>query len=320
MKGDSMLDPLDEYFCHQTPQPIGRVHTSDRRAYERYWLSMFTLDGQVRVTQGMGVYPNTGVMDGYALVFHKGRQHNLRVSKELTGPRHPLQIGPLYSEVVQPLKTWQAKLSENDSGVTYDLVWEGTTPILETPFGPIWEGNRLVLDWFSYRQIGRCRGQITVDGETYKLKPTTFRGVRDHSWGIRPRVGGPLPEDEKWAPLAQTVDLPPSRRREVLFHTALADFGDVAVHHRVMHGRLEQGAIFYPLSDRRSPQRLTHLEETMRFSPRTRHFEGAELQLTDERGRKTRMVVKCLSPTLLRGAGYGDINGWEHGKPRGKYD
>ena len=40
-----------------------------------------------------------------------------------------------------------------------------------------------------YAQLGAYSGTLTVGGQTYDVQPDRFKGVRDHSWGVRPRMG-----------------------------------------------------------------------------------------------------------------------------------
>ena len=43
-----------------------------------------------------------------------------------------------------------------------------------------------------YAQVGTWEGTLEVPGATYTVSPDTWKGARDHSWGIRP-VGEPEP-------------------------------------------------------------------------------------------------------------------------------
>src|SRR5882757_7191419 len=57
----SMLNKLDDYPIHQTPEPIAHAATSDRNAYDRTWFNGYSQDGSRYFGVGMAIYPHRGV-------------------------------------------------------------------------------------------------------------------------------------------------------------------------------------------------------------------------------------------------------------------
>mgnify|MGYP003500242067 FL=1 len=58
-----MLNKLDDYPIHQTPEPVAHTLGGDRNAYDRYWFNGFTREADLFFAVALGVYPNRRVMD-----------------------------------------------------------------------------------------------------------------------------------------------------------------------------------------------------------------------------------------------------------------
>ena len=52
-----MLNKLDDFPIHQTPEPIAHPATSDRNVYDRTWFNGYAPDGSYYFGIGMAVYP-----------------------------------------------------------------------------------------------------------------------------------------------------------------------------------------------------------------------------------------------------------------------
>src|SRR5580658_9519238 len=74
---------LDEYPIHQIPLPMNRVATSDRNFYDRCYLNAHDRTGEIFLVTGLGVYPNLGVIDAFAVARTGARQHSVRFSGAL---------------------------------------------------------------------------------------------------------------------------------------------------------------------------------------------------------------------------------------------
>ena len=44
-----------------------------------------------------------------------------------------------------------------------------------------------------YHQIGVASGWVEVEGERTEIEADKWISIRDHSWGLRPGVGKPIP-------------------------------------------------------------------------------------------------------------------------------
>jgi len=58
---------LDEYPIHRTSLPMNRVASSDRNFYDRCYFNAHDRSGEIFLVTGLGVYPNLGVVDAYAV-------------------------------------------------------------------------------------------------------------------------------------------------------------------------------------------------------------------------------------------------------------
>src|SRR4051812_19530686 len=74
--GGPVLNKLDDFPIHQTPEPVAHVATSDRNAYDRTWFNGYAADGSAYFGVGMAVYPLRGILDcAFSVVDQSGRQH-----------------------------------------------------------------------------------------------------------------------------------------------------------------------------------------------------------------------------------------------------
>ena len=89
-----MLVPLDDSPWHQIPTTFDHVGTSDVRFFDRLWFAASAPDGSGTLQFTIGVYQNMNVIDGGIVVIRNGRQHNVRVSRQLR-PTYDTCCGPL---------------------------------------------------------------------------------------------------------------------------------------------------------------------------------------------------------------------------------
>lgn len=185
-----MLTPYDDFPIHQLATTLDHVGTSDPRFFDRYWFVIYGEDGEIALAMGVGVYKNTGVVDGFVSAVVDGVQHNLRASRALR-PNYAPSVGPLRIEVIEGLRQFRliAEPSERSS-LAIDLHWLAG-------FGPFEEAHHftrsngvLVEDYRRFYQHGRATGSVSVDGTTLSGE---FWSFRDRSFGVRPGMGGPMP-------------------------------------------------------------------------------------------------------------------------------
>jgi hypothetical protein len=180
------LSPMDEYLAHQTPDTFDHVFTSDRNFYDRYYFNLHPCSDELFLIAGMGQYPNLEVTDAFVTVGHGDKQHTVRASRELGGDRLDTSVGPFSVEIIEGLRSLRVSCAPNDWGVSFDLVWRGSTPALEEPVTFTRRGARVTMHTSRYAQVGTWEGVLTVAGQTYDVTPDTWKGARDHSWGVRP--------------------------------------------------------------------------------------------------------------------------------------
>ena len=58
-----MLNKLDDFPIHQTPEPIAHPASSDRNVYDRTWFNGYTADGSAYFGIGIAIYPYRRVLD-----------------------------------------------------------------------------------------------------------------------------------------------------------------------------------------------------------------------------------------------------------------
>lgn len=186
------LTAPDEYFNHQTSFPHAVVGSSDPNWRERYWISVQDVRRDDFILSfGFGKYPNQDVAEGFAIVLHGERQHNLRLSQELSSAGEGIGAGVLRAEILEPFRHLRFSLDDNPSGIAFDLHWTGSaTPMLEGRHLEV-NRNRVTHDLSRYVQLGRVAGTVrTPDGDV-RLDFETGWGERDHSWGTRPMASVP---------------------------------------------------------------------------------------------------------------------------------
>ncbi len=185
-----MLTTLDDSPWHQLPTTFDHVGTSDPRFFDRLWFAASDRIGGAALQFTMGVYQNMNVVDGGVVVIAGGRQHNLRVSRSLR-PRYASDCGPLSLDVREPMKRIGLSVAPNSSGLSAELEWAASDPPQEERPHFARLSGRILEDYSRYDQIGTCRGWFEVDGSRHEVD--SWWSCRDHSWGVRERVGIPEP-------------------------------------------------------------------------------------------------------------------------------
>jgi hypothetical protein len=183
------LSALDETMLHQAPLLFEHCDTSDHRFFDRIMNTAVAPDGSAGIMMGMGVYKNMNVLDGFAILQTRSQaQHNLRFSRALR-PNLEAECAPFRTEIIEPLKKRRYIL---EPGKDYPHAFDVTfTATLEPHLEDKHEGRidgRMATDYYRYCQNGVLNGTATVDGEHCAVKDWYM--WRDHSWGIRPNVGG----------------------------------------------------------------------------------------------------------------------------------
>src|SRR5262249_58534887 len=115
-----MLTSFDDYPVHQTAEPVAHSATGDRNFYDRYFFNGYSRTGDLFFAAALAVYPNRRVMDGAFSVVREGGQHVVRASRPAPPARRGTRVGPLFVEVLEPLRAPHLRLSRNALGLSAD--------------------------------------------------------------------------------------------------------------------------------------------------------------------------------------------------------
>jgi hypothetical protein len=186
-----VLIGLDEYPLHQIAQSFSGVAGSDPQWNDGHYVCFCDLDGDVCVTSNVRLYQNNDVLDGFVCLRHRGRQHNIRLSRRLRPDMDRFGVGPLRVEIVEPMKTLRFVLEPNDYGIACDVLCHSTTMPYEDPVEVTRIDGRLFSERATYELVGRCEGWVEADGSRTELTATNSSFFRNHSWGNQAGRGGP---------------------------------------------------------------------------------------------------------------------------------
>lgn len=179
-----MLTELDDLLTHQTFDTHDRVFMDDPRWTERFIIEVHDPAGAMLMHTGLGIYPNTGYMDGFAVVWQGGEQRNLRVGRTLARDRWRLGAGPLAFEIIDPMRSWTMSCEPGGHGFSFDLRFDRRTAPYQMPTQRIERDGFLLVGYSHFVQAGTYSGWIEIDGRRYDC--TGWAGERDRSWGVRP--------------------------------------------------------------------------------------------------------------------------------------
>ncbi|MFE9258327.1 hypothetical protein [Streptomyces sp. NPDC006879] len=307
---------LDEYPIHQAPLSMKHVVTGDRNAYDRCIFQVFDHEGRAVLITGLGVYPNSGVIDAYATLRLGGELHAVRASDALPEDRMTLRVGPLSITVDTPLKqvTLQCDPDSTDpTALSFDLRWTACFPAVWEPHHVQRRGDRLTLEGRRFVQAGQPAGWIRAGGEELRVDPTRWTGTRDRSWGVRPlpgEDGGRAAEEHRpegfhwlWIPV----------RFDDRFLMVIVQ--EDADGHRTLNEALQ----VHPEGSGVHDTQLGWPRAEIHYRPGTRHPETAVLHLTDPVHGPRELGVEVLaSSPLAVGAGYPPAVDWQHGSWQGR--
>lgn len=320
------LGPLvdaDEFFHHQVVETHASVGSTDPSWTEKVCGAVFANDGSLAVGFGVGKYVNRNVVDGYGGVSRGVAQWTVRASRALSSQPDGVDVGPLRYEVQAPLQRVRVVLEPTPvQPIAYDLVLEGLVPCMleDREDRRTLNGYRRTADQIRYHQVGTARGWVEVEGRRTEVTPEHWTMTRDHSWGIRPGVGAPLPDLEPdpmdaapprvlavWNPLR----FKSAEGRDYAFHQYFLRYaGDGWQHERV------QGGFEFPDGRREG---VRSIEPRLQFDPRNQRLLGGEFHLTLRDGTPRVWLVRVLGDTGFHlGAGlYHGLDRRFHGQWRG---
>jgi hypothetical protein len=288
-----MLTSLDDTLWHQLPTTFDHVGTSDPRFFDRYWFACYAPDGSGAVQVTMGAYRNMNVLDAGVAVVSGGRQHNLRASRSL-GPEVEPVCGPISVRPTVPLQEFQLAVASD--AIRGQVTWRAVLPPAEEKPHFARVRGRVSEDYRRFDQIGVGDGCLELAGERVDING--WWACRDHSWGVRPRMG-----------IREPVTGPPFRLEEQGFAMAFLFFSteSVAGHvHFSRHGDAD-AYVTGDLQRRDGGPQLAVIDTDLEVELHedTRRFRACTLAV--ELAGEDRVTLRCtaLGPAIaMQGLGY----------------
>lgn len=289
-----MITSWDDYPVHQTPLPVAHPESGDPAHYERYWFGFFDTAATTAVGFGLSLYPNLGVIDAAFSVARGGRQESLFASGAMDPSRSVTRVGPLSVEVVEPLRALRV-VADTECGLGGDLMFSAVTNPLEEPRSIRSSGTRVTSDRTRLVQFGSADGRITVDGVDLAVDSTSWRAVRDRSWGIRATHGSAA---------AVASPTPPSS----WFVWNVLHFDDECVH-AVWHedpdgSRIGATGAVLPVKSDEPVRKTSTLDCDITYRPGTRWVQDATLRLGPRGAVERAIRIEPRVLFLQKGLGY----------------
>lgn len=316
--GPPVLNRLDDYPIHQTPEPIAHPASSDPNVYDRTWFNGYSVDADRYFGFGMAVYPHRGILDAhFSTVEAGGRQHCVYASRRAPQERTDMSVGPIRYEISEPLRRARIIIDDNETGVACDLTFSARTSAIQEARQVLWQRQRRVMDATRFAQFGRWTGTVRHPDGEFTVDEATWRGTKDRSWGVRGvgeriTIGAPQPPGSAfflWAPL-QWED-----------HITHAFFFDGPAGEALVREGLTSPIY---ASEREIPDELDDVATPMAtavhrvdYHPGTRWARRAELDLIDLHGRVRTITMEPQLRFQFKGLGYGHPE-WKQGSWKGE--
>ncbi len=295
-----MLTPYDEFPVHQAPQPFSHIPSTDYSWDDGHYIGFFSPADQVFLATGLRVNPNTDMIGGYALLNIAGHQTTVRFNR-CWRRDFAMRVGPYTIEFVEPLRKLRVKLDENDSGMSFDLLWEGASPAFLEEHHVSTNRGRNTTDQTRYSQPGRATGTLRLRDKVFNVEPESWSASRDHSWGL---YAGRAP----LSPPAHILPPPAAAgpRRALRFWTVFrtGDYSGFYHLHETADGvQTKMNDVFgTPFGGRlfrgwgEETVELAAGRHEIELQPGTRILKAARVFLTDSQGREWRQELRVASP------------------------
>ena len=315
-----MLTALDETLHHQGSETFAHVLTTDHRFYDRQLMTGFSPDGAAGFLTGITVFNNMNVVEGYLLAqSHSRRQYNVRFTKQLRpmNPGMEASIGPMRLDVVDPYKELRLVLEPGDYPIACDMTFYGVIPAgLQDHHGGRLDG-RMHSDYRRYHQVGKVSGWIEIEGERFNAE--SWFAWRDHSWGVRPVVGGfePFTGTKTAGGVASAAQTGGKGLFLIYFGFSNGQqAGDVQIKEDGEGKRFFIDGEVYNIE--REGIRVVDARHDIVFIPDTRVFETACVELDLENGETWRLKSQSIGRPWVFGGG-GTDGGFFDGLGQGVY-
>lgn len=301
-----MLNLLDDFPVHQTPEPLAHPATSDRNFYDRTWFNGYSVDGDWYFGIGMAVYPHRGILDcAFSVVEKGGKQHCFFASCRAPLERTQMQAGPFRIEVLAPMRRTRVVIEDNETGISCDLTFSTRTSPVQEKRQTLWDGARRAMDSTRFDQFGRWSGQIRHPDGNITVDEAQCRGTKDRSWGVR-GVGEP---ESGGAPALS----PPS----AFFLWAPLFWDDHATHAIFFDGSegeslCNEGMVIptYPTEEDipgtqdAGVEHMARVAHRLKYVPGTRMIETAEIDLIDRQENVRTISFEPILGFNMKGLGY----------------
>ena len=313
-----MLNKLDDYPVHQTPEPLTYPATSDRNVYDRTWFNGYAEDGSYYFGIGMAIYPHRGILDcAFSVVQPDTRQHCFFGSRRAPLERTDMDVGPFRMEIVEPMRRVRVVLDDNDSGVSCDITFSARTAPIQEARQTLWQGTRRVMDATRFDQFGRWSGTVRHPDGVINVEESVCYGTKDRSWGVRnvgerESIGAPINPTGAfflWAPLFWEDHISHAIFFDGNKGEALVREGLTAPLH----------ASEAEIPDTAEPQdtRMATANHRVKYIPGTRLAESAEIDLVDLDGKTRTIDFDPILKFQMKGLGYGHPE-WGQGMWKGE--
>lgn len=296
------LAAADETILHQTPWPVRHASSSDVRFFDRYWLTAVNPAGGAGLIAGVAYYKNTGSCDGYTAIQEGDEQFNVRFARALDEDLDHKRVGDLEVRVVEPFERIEVRLSPRSSPLAAELTWTSVsaTHLEEHHFDA--PAGRVLSDMTRYDQLGRWNGWIDHGAGTIEVRD--WWGARDHSWGLRPGVGG---FERSHGDPSTALQLPTAPRPSMLHLVLFAEFEGhfLALQYRENDAG-ERLALDGELIEQDGMRvRVTDLDVAVEFAPGSRAYTRVRLDVELASGRSLDVRAEPLMHAwAYSGTGY----------------
>lgn len=301
-----MLTVLDESAWHQIPSTFDHVGTSDPRFFDRLWFAACDPVTGRTLQFTLGVYQNMNVVDGGFVAINDGIQYNVRTSRQLR-PRYEMDCGPLRIDVIEPMQRLHLSIQPHHGHLHGELDWIAELPAQEERphFNRV--NGRIVEDYLRYDQTGSVNGWLDIEGQHHNID--FWWACRDHSWGVRSRVG--IAE-----PATGPTPTPSGFGFAFLFFSTDTHGGHVQIskHDHSTDGTIE---IIEKTTGTRLSAYTLAIDATFVDDQRPRRFDHVRFNLTTPSGEPITIDATKAGPAVaMQGLGYG---GYDDGLGLGVY-
>ena len=308
-----MLNALDDFPVHQTPEPLAQPATTDVNFYDRTWFAGYAPDASYYFGVGMAVYPHLGILDcAFSLVRPGGLQHCFFASRRAPLERTEMRAGPMRIQVIEPMRRALVTLDDNDSRLGCEIMFSARSAALQEGRQTLWNGARRFMDATRFDQFGAWSGSIRAPGGDLDIKLGECLGTKDRSWGVRP-VGEPQVNHAPQVPGGMFFLWAPIFWQD---HVSQAIFFDgsqgEALFREALIAPLHQTEDAMPAAAEASFETMASAAHRVTYQPQTRLARCADLTLTDLSGRQRDVHLEPMLRFHMKGLGYGHPT-WRHG-------